>query len=63
MGVSKQGVLNLLRPLIKPGLMKCIGTKQSGRYISPEGKNKAARICDRAAIIKHDDAQRARLRR
>lgn len=32
-GVSKQGALDLLRPLIKAGLVKRIGTKKSGRYI------------------------------
>jgi Fic family protein len=32
-GVSKQGALDLLRPLIKAGLVKRIGTKKTGRYI------------------------------
>jgi Fic family protein len=32
-GVSKQGALDLLRPLIDVGLVKRIGTKKSGRYI------------------------------
>lgn len=32
-GVSKQGALDLLRPLIKAGLVRRIGTKKSGRYI------------------------------
>ncbi len=32
-GVSKQGALDLLRPLIKAGLVKRIGTKKAGRYI------------------------------
>jgi Fic family protein len=32
-GVSKQGALDLLRPLIKAGLVKRIGTKKSGRYV------------------------------
>lgn len=32
-GVSKQGALDLLRPLIKAGLMRRIGTKKSGRYV------------------------------
>lgn len=33
LGVSKQGALDLLRPLMKAGLVKRIGTKKSGRYI------------------------------
>jgi Fic family protein len=32
-GVSKQGALDLLRPLIEAGLVRRIGTKKSGRYI------------------------------
>jgi Fic family protein len=32
-GVSKQGALDLLRPLIKAGLVKRVGTRKSGRYI------------------------------
>ena len=32
-GMSKQGALNLLRPLIKAGLVRRVGTKKSGRYI------------------------------
>ena len=32
-GVSKQGALDLLRPLIKAGLVKRIGTKKAGRYV------------------------------
>jgi hypothetical protein len=32
-GVSKQGALDLLRPLMKAGLVKRVGTKKSGRYI------------------------------
>lgn len=32
-GISKQGALDLLRPLIKAGLIKRIGTKKTGRYI------------------------------
>ena len=31
-GVSKQGALDLLRPLIKAGLVRRIGTKKTGRY-------------------------------
>ena len=33
LGVSKQGALDLMRPLMKAGLVKRIGTKKSGRYI------------------------------
>lgn len=33
LGISKQGALDLLRPLIKAGLVKRVGTKKSGRYI------------------------------
>jgi Fic family protein len=33
LGVSKQGALDLLRPLIKAGLVKRIGSKKEGRYI------------------------------
>ena len=33
MGVSKQGALDLLRPLIKAGLVRRIGTKKTGRYV------------------------------
>ena len=32
-GISKQGALDLLRPLIKAGLVRRIGTKKSGRYV------------------------------
>jgi cell filamentation protein, protein adenylyltransferase len=32
-GVSKQGALDLLRPLIEAGLVKRVGTKKSGRYL------------------------------
>jgi Fic family protein len=32
-GISKQGALDLLRPLIKAGLIKRIGTKKAGRYV------------------------------
>jgi Fic family protein len=32
-GISKQGALDLLRPLIKAGLVRRIGTKKTGRYI------------------------------
>ena len=33
LGVSKQGALDLLNPLIKAGLVKRIGTKKAGKYI------------------------------
>jgi Fic family protein len=33
LGVSRQGALDLLRPLIKAGLVKRIGTRKSGRYV------------------------------
>ncbi len=32
-GVSKQGALDLLKPLMKAGLVRRIGTRKSGRYI------------------------------
>jgi Fic family protein len=32
-GVSKQGALDLLQPLIKAGLIRRIGTRKTGRYI------------------------------
>ena len=32
-GVSKQGALDLLRPLIEAGLIKRVGTKKTGRYL------------------------------
>ena len=32
-GVSKQGALDLLRPLIKAGLVRRVGTKKTGRYV------------------------------
>ena len=32
-GVSKQGAMDLLRPLIKAGLVKRVGTLKNGRYI------------------------------
>jgi hypothetical protein len=31
--ISKQGALDLLRPLIVAGLVKRIGSRKSGRYI------------------------------
>ena len=32
-GVSKQGALDLLRPLVKAGLVRRIGTRKTGRYV------------------------------
>lgn len=32
-GVSKQGALDLLRPLMKAGLVRRVGTKKTGRYV------------------------------
>ena len=31
--VSRQGAMDLLRPLIKAGLVEKVGTKKSGRYV------------------------------
>lgn len=33
LGVSRQGAMNLLRPLLAAGLVRKIGTKKSGRYV------------------------------
>ncbi len=33
LSISKQGALDLLKPLIKAGLVKRVGTKKSGRYL------------------------------
>jgi predicted HTH transcriptional regulator len=33
LGTSKQGALDLLRPLIRAGLVRRIGTKKTGRYV------------------------------
>jgi len=33
LGVSKQGAMNLLNPLLKAGWVRRVGTKKSGRYI------------------------------
>jgi DNA-binding MarR family transcriptional regulator len=33
LGISKQGALDLLNPLIAAGLVKRIGSRKSGRYI------------------------------
>lgn len=33
LGISKQGALNLLNPLIKAGLIKRVGTRKSGKYM------------------------------
>lgn len=32
-GVSKQGAMDLLKPLMKAGLVKRVGTKKTGRYV------------------------------
>jgi len=32
-GVSKQGTMDLLNPLLEAGLVQRVGTKKSGRYI------------------------------
>ena len=32
-GISKQGAIDLLRPLIKAGLVRRVGTKKTGRYV------------------------------
>lgn len=32
-GVSRQGAMDLLNPLLQAGLVSRIGTKKSGRYI------------------------------
>jgi hypothetical protein len=41
LGVSKQGALDLLNPLIKAGLVKRVGTKKEGCYIlsALQGRN------------------------
>ncbi len=33
LGVSRQGAMDILKPLIKAGLIRRVGTKKSGRYI------------------------------
>jgi len=33
LGVSKQGAMDLLRPLLQAGLVKRVGTLKSGRYV------------------------------
>lgn len=33
LGISRQGALDLLRPLMKAGLVKRVGTRKSGRYL------------------------------
>ncbi len=33
LGVSKQGAMNLLRPLMKAGLIEKVGTKKTGKYV------------------------------
>jgi len=33
LGISRQGALDLVQPLIQAGLVKRVGSKKSGRYI------------------------------
>jgi DNA-binding Lrp family transcriptional regulator len=33
LGISKQGALDLLRPLVKAGLVHRIGTRKTGGYV------------------------------
>jgi len=33
LGISRQGALDLLNPLMDAGLVKRVGSKKSGRYI------------------------------
>jgi len=33
LGVSKQGAMNLIKPLIKAGLIEKVGTKKTGKYV------------------------------
>ncbi len=33
LGISKQGAMDLLRPLIKSGLVRRVGTQKNGRYV------------------------------
>ena len=33
LGVSKQGAMDLLRPLVKAGLVRRVGTLKHGRYV------------------------------
>jgi DNA-binding MarR family transcriptional regulator len=35
LGVTKQGALKLLNPLLEAGMIRRIGTRKSGRYILP----------------------------
>ena len=32
-GISKQGAMDLLRPLVKAGLVERVGTLKTGRYV------------------------------
>jgi DNA-binding MarR family transcriptional regulator len=38
LGVSKQGALDILRPLVEAGLVKRTGTRKSGRYVLAQEK-------------------------
>jgi predicted ArsR family transcriptional regulator len=33
LGISKQGTLDLLRPLMAAGLVEKVGTRKTGRYV------------------------------
>jgi predicted HTH transcriptional regulator len=33
LSISKQGAMDLLRPLIKSGLVRRVGTQKNGRYV------------------------------
>ena len=33
LGISKQGAIDLLRPLVQAGLVKRVGTRKTGRYM------------------------------
>ena len=33
LGVSRQGAMDLLRPLIEAGLVEKVGTRKTGRYV------------------------------
>ncbi|MFH1652763.1 MAG: hypothetical protein ABIE74_01775 [Pseudomonadota bacterium] len=33
LGVSRQGAMDLIKPLIKAGIIQKVGTKKSGKYV------------------------------
>jgi DNA-binding MarR family transcriptional regulator len=33
LGVSRQGAMNLLKPLLEAGLVEKVGSKKTGRYV------------------------------